>query len=248
MAYVYAHTRNDTNEVFYIGIGTDSKGLYSRANNKHSRNNFWIKIFKKVGRKVHILYDNIEEDLAYFLEVQLIQFHGRRDLGLGTLCNLTDGGKGTKGHILTEEIRLLLSQLKTGTTLSENTRKKMSESGRRKIFTEEHRRNLSISGKGKKRSPELCERIRQSQLGRKHSEETKKKMSEAQKGLRKGIPNDFKAIKVSQYTLDGKFLAEFRSLQDAADSVGIHSSNITVFLKGKSKQAGGFLWKRVDLD
>ena len=33
MAYVYKHFRNDTNNIFYIGIGNDSKN-YKRAYSK----------------------------------------------------------------------------------------------------------------------------------------------------------------------------------------------------------------------
>ena len=36
MAYVYQHVRLDTNEPFYIGIGSDDKN-YQRANNKFNR-------------------------------------------------------------------------------------------------------------------------------------------------------------------------------------------------------------------
>ena len=38
MAYVYKHTRLDTNEIFYIGIGSDNS--FNRAFSKKKRNNF----------------------------------------------------------------------------------------------------------------------------------------------------------------------------------------------------------------
>lgn len=37
MAYVYRHIRLDKNEVFYIGIGSDDKGHYYRANSKNKK-------------------------------------------------------------------------------------------------------------------------------------------------------------------------------------------------------------------
>jgi hypothetical protein len=38
MAYLYKHIRKDTNEVFYVGIGSDVD--YSRAHTRHKRSSF----------------------------------------------------------------------------------------------------------------------------------------------------------------------------------------------------------------
>jgi hypothetical protein len=43
-----------------------------------------------------------EESAAFKGEEELIQRHGRRDLGLGSLCNLSDGGEGPVGFRHTE--------------------------------------------------------------------------------------------------------------------------------------------------
>ena len=45
MAYIYKHIRLDTNEVFYIGIGSDN--TYKRANLKKGRNIYWNNIINK---------------------------------------------------------------------------------------------------------------------------------------------------------------------------------------------------------
>ena len=49
-AYVYTHTRLDTNEVFYVGIGTQDN--YKRASRSHNRTNYWNNIVKKVDGKL----------------------------------------------------------------------------------------------------------------------------------------------------------------------------------------------------
>ena len=74
MAYVYQHLRLDTNEVFYIGIGSDDEGKYIRANNfcKTQRSKFWYRTFKKYGIKVEILFDNITWNEACEKEIELI--------------------------------------------------------------------------------------------------------------------------------------------------------------------------------
>lgn len=93
MAYVYKHIRLDTNEVFYVGIGTQDK--YKRAFSKRSRNVFWKNITSKTEYLVEIISDNITWEEACIKEKQLILELGRRDLKLGTLVNMTDGGDGT---------------------------------------------------------------------------------------------------------------------------------------------------------
>lgn len=45
MAYVYKHIRLDTNEVFYVGIGSGI--TYKRAYKVNGRTQFWQNITKK---------------------------------------------------------------------------------------------------------------------------------------------------------------------------------------------------------
>ena len=48
---------------------------------------------------------------------------------------------------------------------------------------------------------------------------------------------------VYQYDLDGNFIQEFRSVRFAADSLGLSHSNISRSCNGKSKHAGGFVFR-----
>jgi len=90
MAVVYQHRRKDTNEVFYIGWGKQRK----RAYEKGKRNRHWTFISNKIGYEVDILIDGCTEEEAKAVEVGMIQEYGRRDLELGPLVNMTDGGDG----------------------------------------------------------------------------------------------------------------------------------------------------------
>ena len=92
MAVVYKHTRLDTGKIFYIGIGKN----ISRAYNKNHRTNWWKKIVKKSTYVVDILFDDIPYQEAIEVEKYLIKYYGRKDLGLGELVNMTDGGEGTE--------------------------------------------------------------------------------------------------------------------------------------------------------
>ena len=95
MAYVYRHIRKDKNEVFYIGIGCSPN--YKRAFETHKRNIFWERTASLSEIEVEILFDNLTWEEACEKEKEFIKLYGRRNLGLGTLVNLTDGGDGGKG-------------------------------------------------------------------------------------------------------------------------------------------------------
>ena len=93
MAYVYRHIRLDKNEPFYIGIGSDNEGFYKRAYSKKNRNSHWKNIIK-YGYEVEIILDDLTWEKACTKEIEFIKLYGRKDLGKGTLVNMTDGGDG----------------------------------------------------------------------------------------------------------------------------------------------------------
>ena len=163
MAIVYEHLRNDTNEVFYVGIGVEE----GRAFNKHNRNKHWHNIVNKAGYTVNIVYEDIEHDEAKNIEILLIEKYGRKDLGLGNLVNMTDGGEGSLGLICSEETRQKRSEAMKGKTISEETKLKMSEA----------KKNMS---------DETKQKIGEAAKGRTHLDESKQKMS-LHKRNKKGV-------------------------------------------------------------
>ena len=48
---------------------------------------------------------------------------------------------------------------------------------------------------------------------------------------------------IIQYNLNGIFINEYRSAKDAEDIMGINRKNISNNIRGKSKTAGGYIWK-----
>ena len=71
MAYVYKHTRLDTNEIFYIGIGNQDK--YKRAFSLIKRNNFWKNIVSKTEFSVEIVQDSLTWEQACEKEKELMK-------------------------------------------------------------------------------------------------------------------------------------------------------------------------------
>lgn len=96
--YVYIHRRVTDNRVFYVGKGHSSRGWKSTG-----RNNLWHKVANKYGVACEIVKDDLDEELSFTLEKDLISFYGRIDLRTGPLVNFTDGGEGRSGAIFSNE-------------------------------------------------------------------------------------------------------------------------------------------------
>lgn len=107
--YVYIHKKKTDGEVFYVG-----KGRGHRAWITTYRSDFWNKVYNKHGRDVELVAEKLDEKTALDLEKELITFYGRRDLGMGTLVNLCDGGKGPTNFVVTQEYRDNVSKRVSG--------------------------------------------------------------------------------------------------------------------------------------
>ena len=157
MAILYRHIRFDKNEPFYIGIGTNEKRMIS----KKSRNVYWENITKKTDWIAEIILDNLTWEEACEKEIEFIKLYGRKDLGLGTLCNMTDGGEGFLS--LSDECKNKQKQ---------NTIKAWT--GRK--HTDEVKEKIKLSSIGNK-----------NMLGKKHSIETRKKIGQYNIGTKRNI-------------------------------------------------------------
>src|ERR1035437_295399 len=96
-------------EPFYVGKG---KGIRYKVHSTviDKGNKLKQRIMNKIKTEdknpiIIKLYENISEYSAFRLEKYLINKIGRRDLKLGTLANLTNGGDGASGTIFTREKR-----------------------------------------------------------------------------------------------------------------------------------------------
>ena len=106
---VYIHRRDDTGDVFYVGIGN-----YDRPYRSKNRNNLWHKIANKTSYSIEVLYDRLKWDAACEIESFLISLYGRIVLGTGKLANIGDGGEGRPCPIVSKETREKMSKSRKG--------------------------------------------------------------------------------------------------------------------------------------
>jgi len=165
---VYAYMREDGTP-YYIGKGRPKRPYHrgGRPCKQPSDEN-----------RIVILHENIDEQTAFRIEMELIAKYKRKDLypEEGLLCNKSDGGEGITGYRHTSE-----------------TKQKMRESALGRVISNETKRKLSESHKGKKLSEEQIEEYR----NRRHSEETKQKMRKSHLGVPKS-PEHRKSISKSK--------------------------------------------------
>lgn len=95
--YVYAYLRKDTTP-YYIG-----KGKGPRAWVPHKRINGTN--LTPSSDRIQILAEGLTDLEARVMEIRLISHYGRMDLREGILRNLTDGGDGTTGRVMSSETR-----------------------------------------------------------------------------------------------------------------------------------------------
>jgi hypothetical protein len=210
MAIVYRHIRLDKNEPFYIGIGSSLR----RAFIKGGRSTYWNNIVNKTDYEVQILFDDLTWDEACEKEVELIALYGRKDLGTGTLVNLSDGGHY---HL----------------NLSNESRIKMRDSQLGKKQSDETKARKSRALKGMKRNDETKLKMKlakQGKIGKKHSNESKEKISISQ----------YKPV--MKLSLDGVVLEEYISKKQAEEMNNI-KLNAVLSKKSSRKTAGGYKWQ-----
>ena len=121
-AYVYTHKRLDKNCIFYVGIGSSAN--QKRAYETHKRNDYWLRVKNITEIEVEVLFEDLTWEVANYYEKYLIAVYGRKNKGTGDLVNMTDGGDGVRGWVITEEGRKRMSLCKKGSVRSAESKLK----------------------------------------------------------------------------------------------------------------------------
>lgn len=198
--YCYTLSKPDGTP-FYVGAGRDKRIFAHEKQARGKTRSRKLSTIRKItteGGSINYaivgFYDNWSDAIEE--EKSQIAKHGRKDLGTGTLTNLTEGGDGANGF--SKEILDLLSAQKKGKPLSEkhvdalkaawhtpareagikNCAEKLT--GRK--ASEATREKLRISHIGIKPSKEALIKRSIALTGKRHSAETKAKMSKDRTG------------------------------------------------------------------
>lgn len=195
---LYFHINSFTEEIFYVGIGDKSRPYITR------RSELWNRIVKKYGYKIKIIHEFDSRAEAEEMEVYYIHLYGRLNNKTGILANLTNGGEGCTGYIMSEETKRKIIEYKTGKKHSAETclKKSIALKGRkphpntlaaRKLvpykgwnkgqkMKEETRLKMIASKTGQKLTEDHKNKISAKLKGRVFSDEHRRKNSEALKG------------------------------------------------------------------
>lgn len=250
--FLYRHIRLDKNEPFYIGIGTKEfrktefrkfNQEYKRAFSKMDRSLFWKRIVSRAKYEVEILFESDDYSFIKKKESEFIKLYGRSNVGLGPLCNLTDGGEGSNGWIPTDETRIRMSE----------------NSGIKGKFGKNHHLSIkiyvyNINGEfiGEFGGYRECSRKLNIDKGNITQVLTGKVQQcnnmiffKDYKGqvINPIIISNKKIRSVSSFDKSGKLVKKYNSVSEAAKDVGSQTTNISKSCNESNRICKGYYWK-----
>jgi hypothetical protein len=220
-------------EPFYIGKGVGNRLEISKkefnSSNKHKAR-ILEKIINKDMTVTSLKYmEGLSEKMALDIETDLIKKIGRRDLGLGPLSNLCDGGKGSAGEL----------PGKWKSIAKYNTEGELI-----KVY-----QSVKEAAKDNNLSPGnigyVCNNKRDTCGGfvwrffNNKNEAIEIGLDKLKNRTQKGNS----CVKISQYDLDETYLGSYNSIKECEEKTGCSSSKIVLVCQGKRKQTKGFIFR-----
>lgn len=212
--YIYILIDPQNSKIKYVGQTTNLKKREEqhRKYNKHikDKRNSWVASLNK--KNLYPILQSLfccNKEYIDDFEKFFIKFYGRE-----TLLNLTDGGPGPEGMVISKQECKRRSK-----------RMKLNHPMLGKHHTEESKLKMSLVRKGKKLS-----------------EETRKRMSKSRAGVpvpALQVPRPCRWIKI----IDNNGIV-YNSISEAAEKLNLYCTNISKVLKGKRKRTGRYSFKR----
>jgi group I intron endonuclease len=266
MGYIYKIT-NIVNGKCYIGVTTEENPNKRWANHKSSiRANigcpFLQKAVKKYGEesfKFDVLIICFDEDVFKFENEYITKYNSMSPNGYNVALGGIRGPSFLGKHHSEETKKIMSIKSK-----EYHNRSEVKEQHRQRAIEFNKIRNTSELLKN---SEKWQKAVREGRIGgHSKTEEGKKKISESLKEYyrkQKEDPINKKTVcvnrekkreimrkingrKVSQYAIDGTFIASFDSIVEAAEKCGFPRRNIQACVSGYNKTSGGFIWKHTE--
>lgn len=230
--YVYSYPNGVP---FYVGKGCGRRDRVHLCDAKAGRNqDKWaVRVIGKLltsGERPTItrLIENIDNELACFIEEEYIDKYGRKDLGTGILVNCTSGGDVGAPALSPEsaarKVAGIINWTRNERVVDAEYAKKMSEGmkehHRLHPVSDERRQRLSATMRGegnpfygKTHSPDAIAKIIAANKGKTISEEAKAKQSKSMAGKHRGSDNPYYGKKHSVEAQDKMSKAQHRILE-----------------------------------
>lgn len=231
--------------------------VFYRAMRKYGLDNFEWEIIDEAHNEKDIIQKEI-----YWIDFYKSYIYAENSNGY----NMTIGGEGTKGRIVSDETRKRLSVSKSGKNHpfygkkhSENHKQRIADGNKGKFVSEETRKKMSdsqIDGKhwnyGGTISDEHKKAISNANsgenhhfYGKNHSDETKEKIRKTKIGRFSVNGRDREILQINSET--GIIIREFKSLKETLSFTGAdNTGNISNCCIGKRKTAYGYIWMYKD--
>ena len=241
-------------EPFYVGKGTGDRIKTSLLDRESPfKVNKINKIKNSGGEIISIkLYENLENEESLEIEKQTIKKIGRRDLGLGTLVNQTDGGDGRLTSPHSKETIQKISETKKSQHLHSITTDDVKK----------YLREINVGDKNPMWGRTHTDEVKETQslrfsgtnhpmYGQTHSSEIIDKIK-----LNRSLSvnqNEFDVLSrernsksVMQFSLTNEFIDEYESIKIASKITGCSESIIGKSCRGVIKKPRKFIFKFKD--
>jgi len=243
--YTYILIDSQNKKPFYVGKGSGSR-MYSHIkeatrDSYKKKRSLHCKIVSILNNGGSIIYKKIaaeSEKAAFDKEKELIIEYGRKDIGTGILCNLTEGGEGSS-NTNPESIRRRAEKHR-GMKRSDEARKNMKEAQLKSVANR-------LAKTGLKRSLESCTKQSKSTKG--------KSWSEKARNIKRHKPTAISVVAYNKKT--NEFVGSWNSISECASELNCDVSSIWKILNGWVSKAPdgtmrpykshrGYFFKRAD--
>lgn len=220
-------------EPFYIGKGLGNRLEISKkelsSSNKHKARILEKIISKNMTVTSFKYMENLSEETALDIETDLIKKIGRKDLRLGPLSNLCDGGKGSAGELPGKWKSIIKYStdgelIKVYPSIKEAAKNNNLSSG-----------NIGYVCNGKR---DTCGGFVW-RFSNSENEFTKSDFKKLKDRTQKGNA----CVKIEQYDMNRTYLGSYKSIKECEEKTNCSSSKIVLVCQGKRKQTKGFIFK-----